>query len=174
MTHAARFLYIARRKFWNRAALVAVLCGLTFTGFRVVQGIEWGVVWGPIIGDSGILEDSAVNRRGDKVLALTDATEPRDPDKTDIRVRPAHSWFWVPLLNSKSYGIHIHLTWRKDDLLDVNLDFGCFVHVTSPVDRVGRIHVVYHFTYNDPTLDLDLARSASGYSSACKTLRPSG
>jgi hypothetical protein len=46
--------------------------------------------------------------------------------------------------------------------------------MTHPFDRIGSIHVVYHFTYNNPMLDLDLAQSAFPDSSVCKGLRPSG
>jgi hypothetical protein len=174
MTYTARWLLIVRGRLWSRTALIGALGGLAFVGFSVAQRIEWGVVLGPVIGDSDILEDSAINGRGDKVLALTDAAEPKDPDKTDIRIRRAHSWFWAPLLRSESYGIHVTLKWRNDDTLDVNLDFGCLVHMTQPLDRVGRIHVVYHFAYNDPMLDLDLAGSGPTDRSACKGVRASG
>ncbi len=174
MTHTARSPCIVWGRLWSRAALIGALGGVAFAGFYIVQRIEWGLVLGPIIGDSGLLEDSAINRRGDKVLALTDAAEPKDPDRTDIRIRPAHNWFWTPLLNSESYGVHVNLKWRNDDMLEVDLDFGCFVQMAHPLDRVGPIHVVYHFTYNDPTLDLDLPQSAPTDSSACERLRPSG
>jgi hypothetical protein len=174
MTHTASFLCIIRNKLWRRAALIGALGGLAFAGFYVVQRIEWGVVFGPIIGDSDILENSAINGRGDRVLAITDAAKPKDPDKTDIRIRPEHNWFWIPLLRSESYGMHINFKWSNDEMLVVNLDFGCFIHMTHPVERVGPIHVIYHFTYNDPTLDLDLARSGVSSSSACKRLHSSG
>lgn len=174
MIYTARSSSIVRGGLWSRAVLIAALGGLAFAGFYVVQRIEWGVVLGPIIGDSGVLEDLAINRRGDEVLALTDAAEPKAPDRTDIRLRPAHSWFWMPLLSSESYGVHVNLKWRSADMLEVDLDFGCFSQMTHPIDRIGSIHVVYHFTYNNPMLDLDLAQSAFPDSSVCKGLRPSG
>jgi hypothetical protein len=107
-------------------------------------------------------------------LSLTEFSGANDPYITDIRIRPAHNWFWTPLLNSESYGVHVTLKWRNDDTLDVNLDFGCLVHMTQPLDRVGPIHVAYHFAYNDPMLDLDLAGSGPTDRSACKGVRASG
>lgn len=160
MTQTARSPRIVRGRLWSRAVLIGALGGLAFAGFYIVSRIEWGVVWGPIIGDSGILEKSAINRRGDTATALTDATESTGPDRLDIRLRPVDDWLWTPLVNSESYGVHVNLKWRNDDMLEIDLAFGCFVQMTHLLHRIGPIHVTYHFTYNDPTLDLDLARSA--------------
>ena len=136
---------------------------------RVSNGELSGV---PVLGDSGILEKSAINRRGDTATALTDATESTGPDKIDIRLRPVDDWLWTPLVNSESYGVHVNLKWRNDDMLEIDLAFGCFVQMTHLLHRIGPIHVTYHFTYNDPTLDLDLARSAPVTDLLCTSLHP--
>jgi hypothetical protein len=153
IVYPKRFLAVIGRRLWKRILLGVAVIGLGAGMFHIIGLVEFGFVARPIIGDSSIIEDSAENGRADKVVAVTDASGGwKDPDKTDIRLRPAHHWLWTPLVAAESFGVHVELKWRKDDVLDVTLAFGCLVHITRPVEKVGSIRIAYHVTANDKTL----------------------
>jgi hypothetical protein len=93
------------------------------------------------------------NGRGDEVTASTEASGRwRDPDKTVVRLRRAHHWFWTTLVETESFGIHEDLKWKNEESLDVMLDFGCLTHTTRPVETVGSIRITYHFSDGDTAL----------------------
>lgn len=163
------------QNFLKYCILFLILFGLGFLGYHIFKLSAFGLVVGPIIGDSGILKDAAENPRGDRVMAVTDASGGwNQPAKIDIRLRPSHSWFWSPLLKAESFGVHEDLIWRRDNILDIKLDFGCAVYVPHLVTMVGSIHILYHFTYNDKSLDLDLVRQGARGRPACQKAHPSG
>lgn len=143
----------ARRQVISALLICAALIAAGALALHVVSLIEFGLVIGPIIGDSGIIEASAKNGRGDEAKAVTDANGPlTGPSPTEIRLRLAHHWFWALLLETETHGIGVDLEWRDDDVLDVNLDLGCVTAMTSPVERVGQIQIFYHFTYDHTEL----------------------
>jgi hypothetical protein len=141
------------RRVGQAALLAAALTVLDFGAYYVVQCIVVLILFSSIVGSHNIVEDSAKNERGDEVLASTEATGNwRDPDKTVIRLRRAHHWFWTTLLETESFGIHEDLKWRNEDALDIMLDFGCLTHVTEPVEQVGSIRISYTLSDRDSTL----------------------
>ncbi len=147
------FFSATQARLWKCLLLCTVLIGLGAAALRVIDLVEFGLVLGPIIGDSNIIEDSAENGRADKVKAVTDASGSwKDPDSTEIRLKRAHHWFWTPLFTADSFGVHVDLRWRNDDALDVTLRFGCLMHMTRPVEQVDSVRVSYHFTNGDNAL----------------------
>jgi len=148
-----RFFSAVPRRWWKCSLLCAVLIGLGVVTFRIIDLVEFGLVVGPIIGDSNIMEDAVENGRSDQVKALTDAAGgQKDPDNTEIRLKRAHHWFWTPLLTADSFGMHVKLQWQNNDLVEVTLDFGCLIYMTHPVEQVGSIRISYHFTNGDKAL----------------------
>lgn len=52
------------------------------------------------------------------------------------------------MVEARSWEVLVGLSWRNDDTLDVQLDFGCEPQMERPADVVGPIHIVYH--WGDP------------------------
>jgi hypothetical protein len=117
---------------------------------RLVAAI---VLFSSIVGSTSISEDRAVNGRGDEATAKTESSGRwRDPDRTVVRLRPAHHWFWTTLVETESFGVRENLKWRSDDELDVTLGFGCLMHMTRAIDKIGSVRISYHFSNGDRTL----------------------
>lgn len=106
-----------------------------------------------VVGAHNFEEDSAKNQRADEVYIRTDISDRlRDPDRTVVRLRRAHRWFWTTLVETDSFGVEERLKWVNDDTLEVTLGFGCLTHMTHPVEQIGSIRVSYHFSDDDKTL----------------------
>ena len=119
----------------------------------LVQFVEFASVMFEVFSGINSTSEAAENQRGDKVDVRTEFSGYRyDPDKTVVRLRRAHHWFWTTLVETDSFGVREHLQWKNDDTLEVTLGFGCLAHMTRPVQAVGSIHISYHFSNGDKSL----------------------
>jgi hypothetical protein len=93
-----------------------------------------------------VIDASAQNGRGDEAFAETDfGRGPSHPSDTMIWLKRAGTLFSKTLLEANSYSVLVGLKWRGDDILVLQLDFGCDGHNTEPVRKVGPIQIRYHF-----------------------------
>ncbi|HXC13426.1 MAG TPA: hypothetical protein VNV39_11350 [Stellaceae bacterium] len=137
-----------------RLALSLVIMVVLGTGgYHVVRYVKMLILLSSVVGAHNFEEDSAKNQRADEVYIRTDISDRlRDPDRTVVRLRRAHRWFWTTLVETDSFGVEERLKWVNDDTLEVTLGFGCLTHMTHPVEQIGSIRVSYHFSDDDKTL----------------------
>ena len=137
---------------FGRTAVRQVLCALTIVAIGVgltylVQVAKLASVMFEVFSGINATTDTAKNNRGDEAAASTESTSNwRDPDKTVVRLHRAYHWFSTTLVEAQSFGVHEHLEWTNEDLLDVTLDFGCLTHMSRPVEKAGSIRISYHFS----------------------------
>lgn len=118
-----------------------------------------------------IIINSHKNGRGDEVTDTTDYHGPwNQPPSTVIRFKGANDWFSTTLLETKGYGFRLKAKWPNDDILDLNIGFGCLDHATRPVIAVGRTRISYHFNYGDPALNGDLGKAWVRRRFRCRTV----
>lgn len=146
-----------RTRIWDgrfRLALSLVIMVVLGTGgYYVVRYVEMLILLSSVVGAHNFEEDSAKNQRADEVYIRTDISDRlQDPDRTVVRLRRAHRWFWTTLVETDSFGVEERLKWVNDDTLEVTLGFGCLTQMSHPVDTVGSIHISYHFSDDDKTL----------------------
>ena len=127
-------------RLFRQGALVTALIGLAVVIYYLARYILVLVLFSSIVGNHNVSEDSVKNGRGDEATASTEASGNwGDPDKTVIRLRRAHNWFWTTLVEAESFGVREKLNWRNDDALDVMLGFGCLKNATHQ-GREGRFN----------------------------------
>jgi hypothetical protein len=141
--------HAAAQQVLRALAIVAVGVGLVC----LVQYLEFASVMFEIFSGINSSTDLAKNQRGDEVKARTISSGRwQDPDRTVVRLRPTHHWFWTTLVETESFGVREDLKWKNDDQLDVTLGFGCLTYMSGTVDIVGSVHIAYHFSSGDGTL----------------------
>jgi hypothetical protein len=149
MTCGIRFRHILVGQALRALLIVAIGVGLIY----LVHVVELASAMFEVLSGINATTDLAKNRRGDEVTASTETSGNwRDPDKTVVRLRRAHHWFSATLVETQSFGVREHLSWRNDDTLEVTLGFGCLTQVTHHVDRVGSIRIDYYFHDGDTEL----------------------
>jgi hypothetical protein len=149
MTCRIHFRHTAVGQALRALAIVAIGVGLIY----LVQVVELASVMVEVFSGINATTDSAKNHRDDEATASTESSGNwGDPDKTVVRLRRAHHWFWTTLVEAQSFGVREHLNWRNDDALDVALGFGCLTHVTDQVEKVGSIRIHYHLSDGDTAL----------------------
>ena len=149
MTCANRFPHILVGQALRALAVVAVGVGLIY----IMQIVELSSAMFEVFSGINATTDSAKNNRGDEATASTESSDNRgNPDKTVVRLRRAHGWFWTTLVETQSFGVREHLAWSNDDTLEVMLGFGCLTHATHQLEKVGRIRIYYHFSDRDTEL----------------------
>lgn len=140
---------VASRRTIKRAILGAALIGLAIGAAYVIRFVLVVAMWLSILSSRDLINASAKNTRGDVASAETDfagADEHRVP--TLIRLHRAGYWFSTTLVDARSFEFLVGLKWRDNDILDVQLDFGCEPQMDPPVTQVGPIRIVYH--WGDP------------------------
>jgi hypothetical protein len=168
-----RSLIVVGRRF-RQAALLAALIGSAIGADYIARAVKMLILLSSVVGNHNVVEDFVINARGDKVEASTEASEnANDPMRSVVRLKRAHGWFLTTLLKTESYGFRWDPKWLDDDILDLNIGFGCVERVSRPVTTVGRIRISYHFEYNDRDLDLDLARSGHSGPAGCRAVHHS-
>lgn len=149
--------------------------GIGISTFYAVRFVRMVILMGSVVVDHRFIDDSTESGRGDKVTVFAHLFGAWEKSETIvIRLKRAHHWLSTTLLKAKSFGTRVDLKWHNDDTLDAKLDFGCAAQISRPVARVESIHIFYHFTYYDKSLDLDLARQGARGRAACRKAHPSG
>jgi hypothetical protein len=129
--------------------IIGIGAGLVY----LVQFAEFASVMFEVFSGINSTSEAVANHRGDKVDVRTEFSGRRsDPDKTVVRLRRAHRWFWTTLVETDSFGVQEHLEWKNDDALEVTLGFGCVTQMTRPVQDVGSIRISYHFSNGEKGL----------------------
>lgn len=155
--------------------LCLALIGIGISAFYAVRFVRMVILMSSVVVDHRFIDDSTENGRGDKVTVFANLSgDWEKPETIVITLKRVHHWFSTTLLKAKSFGTRVDLKWQNDDTLDAKLDFGCAVQVSRPVTRVESLHISYHFTYYDKSLDPDLAHWAPNDRSACLRAHRSG
>jgi hypothetical protein len=137
----------------KRIVLCAMLIGLCIAGYYVARFVYIAVLFSSVIGSHNIIKDSVVNSIGDEIGSTSELSERlEEPIKTTVWLKLAHHWFSTTLLTAESGAVRWEAKWLNDHDLEVTIGFGCLVHVTDPVSKVGSIRIIYQMISNDPSL----------------------
>jgi hypothetical protein len=134
------------RRLVKRVIISTVLMGLAVGAFYLIRFAAIAVMWASVLYGRDIMDASAINSRGDKVIAETNFFgAPEHRSKTVISLRRADHWFSTTLIESRSSEVLVGLHWQDDDTLHLQLEFGCDARTSQPVTKVGPINIVYRF-----------------------------
>jgi hypothetical protein len=130
----------------KRAIKWAVFALLAVAGLYALRFVLFIAYMAYLLHTRDLMDASAKNGRGDVAAAETDFFGvPERRSKTEIRLKRTGHWFSTTLIETRSWEVLVGLSWRNDDTLDLQLDFGCDANTSQPVSAVGPIHIVYHF-----------------------------